>query len=49
MSVALGLLFGIINTLVLHLAKGKERHGIEIFSIKKSFKEKGKKPKKYLF
>ncbi|MFX0003038.1 MAG: hypothetical protein ACFE9C_05870 [Candidatus Hodarchaeota archaeon] len=48
MSVALGLLFGIINTLTLHLAKGMERHGIEIFSRKKSFKEKGKKPLIYI-
>ncbi len=48
MSVALGLLFGIMNTLVLHLAKGMERHGIEIFSRKKSFKEKGKKPLIYI-
>ncbi|MFW9818852.1 MAG: EamA family transporter [Candidatus Thorarchaeota archaeon] len=48
MSVVLGLLFGIINTLVLHLAKGMERHGIEIFSRKKSFKEKGKKPLIYI-
>lgn len=48
MSVALGLIFGILNTLVLHLAKGMERHGIEIFSRKKSFKEKGKKPLIYI-
>ncbi len=48
MSVALGILFGIINTLVLHLAKGMERHGIEIFSRKKSLKEKGKKPLIYI-
>jgi len=48
MTVALGLLFGIINTLVLHLAKAMERHGIEIFSRKKSFKEKGKKPLIYI-
>ncbi|MFX0039670.1 MAG: EamA family transporter [Candidatus Heimdallarchaeota archaeon] len=48
MSVALGLLFGIINTLMLHLAKAMERHGIEIFSRKKSFKEKGKKPLIYI-
>ena len=48
MSVFLGLLFGIINTLVLHLAKAMERHGIEIFSRKKSFKEKGKKPLIYI-
>jgi len=48
MSVVLGLIFGIVNTLVLHLAKGMERHGIEIFSRKKSFKEKGKKPLIYI-
>jgi hypothetical protein len=48
MSIVLGLLFGIINTLTLHLAKGMERHGIEIFSRKKSFKEKGKKPLIYI-
>jgi drug/metabolite transporter (DMT)-like permease len=48
MSVVLGLLFGILNTLILHLAKSMERHGIEIFSRKKSFKEKGKKPLIYI-
>ncbi|MFX1390368.1 MAG: EamA family transporter [Promethearchaeota archaeon] len=48
MSVILGLIFGVINTLVLHLAKSMERHGIEIFSRKKSFKEKGKKPLIYI-
>ncbi|MFX1305014.1 MAG: EamA family transporter [Promethearchaeota archaeon] len=48
MSVILGLLFGILNTLILHLAKAMERHGIEIFSRKKSFKEKGKKPLIYI-
>ena len=48
MSVILGLIFGIINTLTLHLAKAMERHGIEIFSRKKSFKEKGKKPLIYI-
>ena len=48
MSVVLGLIFGIINTLTLHLAKAMERHGIEIFSRKKSFKEKGKKPLIYI-
>jgi len=48
MSVILGLIFGIVNTLVLHLAKAMERHGIEIFSRKKSFKEKGKKPLIYI-
>ncbi|MFX0037309.1 MAG: hypothetical protein ACFE9I_16935 [Candidatus Hermodarchaeota archaeon] len=48
MSVVLGIFFGILNTLVLHLAKAMERHGIEIFSRKKSFKEKGKKPLIYI-
>ncbi|MFW9828788.1 MAG: hypothetical protein ACFFEY_14450 [Candidatus Thorarchaeota archaeon] len=48
MSVIFGLIFGIISTLILHLAKSMERHGIEIFSKKKSFKEKGKKPLIYL-
>jgi len=48
MTVVLGLIFGIVNTLVLHLAKAMERHGIEIFSRKKSFKEKGKKPLIYI-
>lgn len=46
--IILGLLFGIVNTMVLHLAKAMERHGIEIFSRKKSFKEKGKKPLIYI-
>ncbi|MFX0104604.1 MAG: EamA family transporter [Candidatus Hodarchaeota archaeon] len=46
--IVLGLVFGIINTLILHLAKAMERHGIEIFSRKKSFKEKGKKPLIYI-
>ncbi len=46
--IILGLLFGIVNTMVLHLAKAMERHGIEIFSKKKSFKEKGKKPLIYI-
>jgi drug/metabolite transporter (DMT)-like permease len=44
----LGLLFGIISTSVLHLAKAMERHGIEVFSRKKSFKQKGKKPMIYI-
>lgn len=48
MSVVLGIFFGILNTLILHLAKAMERHGIEIFSRKKSFKEKGKKPLIYI-
>ncbi len=47
-SIALGLLFGIINTLILHLAKSMERQGIEIFSRKKTLKEKGKKPLIYI-
>jgi len=34
--IVLGLLFGIVNTMVLHLAKAMERHGIEIFSRKKT-------------
>ncbi|MFX1500035.1 MAG: hypothetical protein ACFFDH_03620 [Promethearchaeota archaeon] len=46
--IVLGLLFGIISTMVLHLAKAMERHGIEIFSRKKTFKEKGKKPLIYI-
>ena len=46
--IVLGLLFGIINTMLLHLAKAMERHGIEIFSRKKSLKEKGKKPLIYI-
>jgi len=48
MSVVLGIFLGIVNTFILHLAKGMERHGIEIFSRKKSFKEKGKKPLIYI-
>jgi len=44
----LGLIFGIVNTMILHLSKAMERHGIEIFSRKKSFKEKGKKPLIYI-
>lgn len=39
--IVLGLLFGIINTMLLHLAKAMERYGIEIYSRKKSLKEKG--------
>jgi len=46
--IILGLIFGIISTMILHLAKAMERHGIEIFSKKKSFKEKGKKPLIYI-
>ena len=46
--IVLGLLFGIVNTMVLHLAKAMERHGIEIFSRKKTLKEKGKKPLIYI-
>ncbi|MBA7636748.1 hypothetical protein ES703_44376 [subsurface metagenome] len=46
--IVLGLLFGIVNTVVLHLAKAMERHGIEIFSRKKTFKQKGKKPLIYI-
>jgi len=47
-NIGLGLLFGIINTLILHLSKAMERHGIDIFTRKKSFKEKGKKPVIYI-
>jgi len=43
-----GITFGLINTCLLHLAKTMERHGIEIFSRKKSLKEKGKKPIIYI-
>ncbi len=43
-GIALGLLFGLIATIILHLAKAMERHGIEIFDRTKSLKEKGKKP-----
>ncbi len=46
--VYLGLLFGLIDTFQIHLAKALERQGIEIFSKKKSFKEKGKKPLIYI-
>ena len=52
MSVAyfiiIGLFLGLLNTCQLHLAKAMERHGIEIFSRDKSFKEKGKKPLIYI-
>jgi hypothetical protein len=41
MSVVLGLIYEIVNTLILLLAKSMERHGIETFSRKKSMKEKG--------
>jgi drug/metabolite transporter (DMT)-like permease len=47
-NIPLGILFGIINTMVLHLAKAMERHGIEAFSRDKSLKEKGKKPLIYV-
>jgi drug/metabolite transporter (DMT)-like permease len=43
-----GLLFGLIGTVQVHLAKALERQGIEIFSKEKSFKEKGKKPLIYI-
>jgi multidrug transporter EmrE-like cation transporter len=46
--VYLGLLFGLIGTVQLHLAKALERQGIEIFSKEKNFKEKGKKPLIYI-
>ncbi|MBD3351974.1 MAG: hypothetical protein GF364_10860 [Candidatus Lokiarchaeota archaeon] len=55
-SPALAMLFGIVNTMVLHLAKSMERHGIEVFDQirAKLKKEKGeseegaKKPVIYL-
>ena len=47
-NILLGILFGIINTLILHLAKAMERHGIETFSKDKTLKEKGKKPTIYV-
>ncbi len=43
-DIAMGLLFGLIGTITLHIAKAMERHGIELFDRKKSMKEKGKKP-----
>ncbi|HDZ18541.1 MAG TPA: hypothetical protein ENH75_09635 [archaeon] len=46
--VYLGLLFGIIATLISHLSKGFQKRGIEIFDRDKSFKEKGKKPLIYI-
>ncbi|TFF93848.1 MAG: hypothetical protein EU544_05285, partial [Promethearchaeota archaeon] len=46
--ILLGLIFGLCNTCVLHLAKAMERHGIEIFSRDKTLKEKGKKPLIYI-
>ncbi len=46
--VYLGLLFGIIATLISHLSKGFQKQGIEIFDRDKSFKEKGKKPLIYI-
>ncbi|MHA1272882.1 MAG: hypothetical protein ACTSVV_04670 [Promethearchaeota archaeon] len=47
-SIIICLLFGLASTCTLHLAKAMERHGIEIFNFKKSFKEKGKKPLIYI-
>ncbi|MHA1292321.1 MAG: hypothetical protein ACTSQJ_06600 [Promethearchaeota archaeon] len=44
----IGILFGIIWSCVLHLAKAMERHGIELFDRNKSFEEKGKKPLIYI-
>ncbi len=46
-NLILGILFGLFNTTQLHVAKGMERYGIEIFSRKQSLKEKGKKPLVY--
>ncbi len=46
--VYLGLLFGIIATLISHLSKGFQKRGIEIFDRDKPFKEKGKKPLIYI-
>ncbi|NVM29213.1 MAG: EamA family transporter [Candidatus Helarchaeota archaeon] len=43
-DLAMCMFFGLIGTTTLHLAKAMERHGIEIFDRKKTFKEKGKKP-----
>ena len=43
-----GIIWGLVNTCLLHLAKAMERHGIETFSRNKSFKEKGKKPLIYV-
>lgn len=47
-NIFLGILFGLFNTIQLHLAKGMERYGIDIFSRDKSLKEKGKKPLIYV-
>ncbi|MHA1148549.1 MAG: EamA family transporter [Promethearchaeota archaeon] len=46
--IILGLCLGLLNTCQLHLAKAMERHGIEIFSRDKTFKEKNKKPLIYI-
>ena len=43
-DILLGILFGLLGTCILHLAKSMERHGIEIFNTKVKLKEKGKKP-----
>ncbi len=40
----MGLLFGLIGTTTLHLAKAMERHGIDLFDRKMSKQQKGKKP-----
>ncbi len=42
--IILGLIFGIIGTLCVHLGKAMERQGIETFKRNKPLKEKGKKP-----
>jgi drug/metabolite transporter (DMT)-like permease len=43
-EISMGLLFGLIGTITLHLAKAMERHGIDLFNRKMSRTEKGKKP-----
>lgn len=43
-EISMGLLFGLIGTITLHLAKAMERHGIDLFNRKMSREEKGKKP-----
>lgn len=46
--IAIGLFFGIVSTLCVHLGKAMERQGIEIYSKDKKLKDKGKKPIIYL-
>jgi drug/metabolite transporter (DMT)-like permease len=43
-EISMCLLFGLIGTITLHLAKALERHGIDLFNRKMSRQEKGKKP-----